>query len=86
MANVDPQGYVHACQFWGHKSLGNVREESFSGIWQGTQDEYLLKMRDKASYLEGRCGQCRYKNLCGGAALERKPCQAIYGAKTQLVI
>jgi len=70
MANVDPQGNVHACQFWGHKSLGNVREKPFSQIWQKvTQDEFLLKLRDKASHLEGRCGECRYKILCGGCRI-----------------
>lgn len=69
MANVDPQGYVHACQFWGHKSLGNVREKPFSQIWQHTQDEFLLKLRDKSSHVEGRCGECRYKRLCGGCRI-----------------
>lgn len=69
MANVDPQGNVHACQFWGHKTLGNVRQTPFSAIWQETQDEFMLKMRSKAAYLEGRCGQCRYKELCGGCRI-----------------
>lgn len=69
MANVDPQGNVHACQFWGHHSLGNVRETPFSEIWQKTQDEFLLKLRDKGSHIEGRCGECRYKSLCGGCRI-----------------
>jgi radical SAM protein with 4Fe4S-binding SPASM domain len=69
MANVDPQGNVHACQFWGHHSLGNVREKPFSEIWQKNQDEFLLKLRDKAGNVEGRCGECRYKSLCGGCRI-----------------
>ncbi|WP_371373059.1 radical SAM protein [Sporomusa aerivorans] len=69
MANIDPQGNVHACQFWGHKTLGNIREKPFSSIWRQTQDEFLLKLRDKKSYLEGRCGECRYKQLCGGCRI-----------------
>lgn len=69
MANVDPRGDVHACQFWGHATLGNVREKPFSAIWQKSQDEFLLKLRDKASHLEGRCGECRYKSLCGGCRI-----------------
>ena len=69
MANVDPQGNVHACQFWGHKTLGNVREKPFSEIWQASQDEFLDKLRDKASHVEGRCGECRYKLLCGGCRI-----------------
>ena len=53
MANVDPQGNVHACQFWGHHTLGNVREKPFSKIWLESQDEFLLKLRDKAAHVEG---------------------------------
>ncbi|MDR7866048.1 MAG: radical SAM protein [Sporomusaceae bacterium] len=69
MANVDPRGDVHACQFWGHATLGNVREKPFSAIWQKSQDEFLLKLRDKAAHIEGRCGECRYKSLCGGCRI-----------------
>ncbi|BBB92742.1 antilisterial bacteriocin subtilosin biosynthesis protein AlbA [Methylomusa anaerophila] len=69
MANVDPLGNVHACQFWGHKTLGNVKEKPFSEIWLNTQDEFLLKLREKAGHVEGRCKDCRYKNLCGGCRI-----------------
>lgn len=69
MANVDPRGNVHACQFWGHKSLGNVREKPLSVIWQKRADEFLLKLRGKANHLGGRCGECRYKDLCGGCRI-----------------
>ncbi len=69
MANVDPRGDVHACQFWGHVTLGNVREKPFSEIWQKSRDEFLLRLRDKAGHLGGRCGECRYKSLCGGCRI-----------------
>lgn len=69
MANIDPWGRVHACQFWGHVSLGNIREEPFSAIWRKTRDEFITKLRDKGSHLEGRCGECRYKTLCGGCRI-----------------
>jgi len=69
MANVDPLGNVHACQFWGHRTLGNVREKSFEDIWQTTQDEFLQKMRSKGKHVEGRCGECRYKSLCCGCRI-----------------
>ena len=68
-SNVDPQGNVHACQFWGHKSLGNVREKKFSEIWRDSQDKFLCSMREKHLHLEGRCGECRYKMFCGGCRI-----------------
>lgn len=69
MANVDPQGNVHACQFWGHKTLGNIREQPFSEIWRKTRDEFLLKLRNKQRYVTGKCGECRYKAFCGGCRI-----------------
>jgi Fe-coproporphyrin III synthase len=69
MANVDPQGNVHACQFWGHKTLGNVRKKPLSLIWRDSEDEFMLKLRDKANQVEGRCGECSYKALCGGCRI-----------------
>lgn len=69
MANVDPRGNVHACQFWGHKTLGNVRETPLSVIWKNNFDGFLGKMRAKGDHLEGRCGECRYKSLCGGCRI-----------------
>jgi len=69
MANVDPQGNVHACQFWGHKTLGNVRQTPFRNIWRDSQDEFLLKLREKENHIEGRCGECDYKQLCGGCRI-----------------
>lgn len=68
MANVDPQGNVHACQFWGHQHLGNIREQPFSAIWRQS-NQLIRQLRDKANIVTGRCGQCRYKDLCGGCRI-----------------
>ncbi len=69
MANVDPRGNVHACQFWGHVTLGNVRERPFSAIWRHDRGEFLTELRGKAGKLKGRCGECRYRDLCGGCRI-----------------
>jgi len=69
VSNVDPQGNVHACQFWGHHTLGNVRQKPFSAIWHDREQDFLTKLRDKSGHLEGRCGECRYKKLCGGCRI-----------------
>lgn len=76
MANVDPQGNVHACQFWGHKTLGNVRREKFSRIWLDAADAWLAALRNKSAHLTGRCGACQYKEFCGGCRIRA---EAVHG-------
>ena len=76
MANVDPRGNVHACQFWSHHTLGNIREQKFSEIWKSDKDELLVKLRHKQDHLEGRCGRCKQKALCGGCRIRA---EVVYG-------
>jgi radical SAM protein with 4Fe4S-binding SPASM domain len=70
MANVDARGNVHPCQFWGHVSLGNVRERPLSAIWSDESNELLRMLRRKAEFLTGpRCGSCSYREVCGGCRI-----------------
>lgn len=69
LANVDAKGDVHACQFWGNVSLGNVRERSFSQIWSDSHNQLLRDLRDMKGMLRGRCGRCRYVEVCGGCRI-----------------
>jgi radical SAM protein with 4Fe4S-binding SPASM domain len=69
IANVDPRGDVHPCQFWAHESLGNVRERKFSEIWRDESNELLARLRSKAEHLKGRCGLCGHKEICGGCRI-----------------
>ncbi len=75
-ANVDPQGNVHPCQFWSHVTLGNVRERKFSEIWTSNQHELLAKLRAKGDHVEGKCGRCRYVDVCGGCRIRA---EMVYG-------
>jgi radical SAM protein with 4Fe4S-binding SPASM domain len=68
-ANVDAAGEVHACQFWGHESLGNVRERPFSEIWSDKRHPILTQLRRSQELLTGRCGSCSYKAYCGGCRI-----------------
>jgi radical SAM protein len=43
---------------------GNVRTASLVDVYQ--QDEVFLKLRD-ANALEGRCGACEFREVCGGS-------------------
>ncbi len=66
IGDIDHLGEVHPDQFWSHYSLGNVRDRSFSQIWQDTSEPLLAGLRDRKSRVKGRCALCRYLNLCGG--------------------
>jgi len=65
LACIDHRGDVHPNQFWWDYTLGNVLERDFEQIWMG-DDELLRKLRNKAEYLKGKCGRCRFKTFCGG--------------------
>lgn len=59
---VGHQGDVFPCGYLPIK-CGNVLVEKLSDIWYGSEE--LARMRD-SSKLEGKCGICGYKEVCGG--------------------
>ena len=63
---VSWDGAVHADQFWRHYSFGNVRERKFSEIWSDLSDELMARLKDRGEFLEGRCGRCRFRDVCNG--------------------
>lgn len=69
MSNVDPYGNVHPCQFWGHATLGNVKERKFSEIWTDESNPLLHALRHKGEHVTGRCGRCERREICGGCRI-----------------
>ncbi|MBN1806178.1 MAG: radical SAM protein [Sedimentisphaerales bacterium] len=59
---VGHQGDVFPCGYLPVK-CGNILEQNLSDIWHGNKD--LERMRN-SSNLEGKCGICGYKEVCGG--------------------
>ncbi len=59
---VGHQGDVFPCGYLPVK-CGSVLKEPLSRIWYSNKD--LARMRD-SSVLEGKCGVCGYKQVCGG--------------------
>ncbi|MEW6179059.1 MAG: TIGR04053 family radical SAM/SPASM domain-containing protein [Chloroflexota bacterium] len=57
LGEVFPSGYLPI-------SAGNVREKSLGEIYQNS--ELFKALRDKDA-LEGRCGRCEYRFVCGGS-------------------
>jgi heme d1 biosynthesis radical SAM protein NirJ len=66
VANIDNLGNVHPDTFWWHYSLGNVRERTFSAIWRDTSDPIMAGLKRRPRQIKGRCGACRYFDICGG--------------------
>ncbi len=64
---IDFEGNVHPDQFWMHYSFGNVRERPFSEIWMDTSDPLMAGLKNRRPLLKGRCGACKWQELCGGA-------------------
>jgi len=60
---VKPNGEVWPCPFI-EISCGNVRQTPFSEIWATAP--LFQDLRAREDRLEGRCGDCTYKKLCGG--------------------
>ena len=54
--DVFPCGYLPI-------NCGNVTVQTIEEIWYGNKD--LARMRD-VNELEGKCGLCGYRNVCGG--------------------
>jgi len=67
IANIDTQGNVHPDQFWQSATLGNVKQRRFSEIWSDNSIPLLAGLRNRLPLLKGRCGQCRFKEICGGS-------------------
>ena len=63
---VSWDGEVYADQFWREISFGNVTKRPFSDIWLDTSNELMAKLKDKKSYVTGRCANCRWLDVCGG--------------------
>jgi len=63
---VSWDGEVHADQFWRHVSFGNVRRRPFSEIWMDTSNTLMAKLKNRKSFLKGRCARCRWLDVCGG--------------------
>lgn len=71
IANIDFLGNVHADQFSMYRSFGNVKQRKFSDIWQDTTDPIMAGLKNRLPLLQGRCGNCRFKNVCGGGLRAR---------------
>jgi heme d1 biosynthesis radical SAM protein NirJ len=66
VANIDNLGNVHPDTFWWNYHLGNVKNRSFSEIWQDISDPLMAGLKRTPRPLEGRCGTCHFQRICNG--------------------
>lgn len=77
VSNIDTQGNVHPDQFWQDIQLGNVKQNPFSQIWEGQyaptaplleeiRSVGLLDKKQRRTLMNGRCGACKWFDICGG--------------------
>lgn len=59
---IDPQGEVSPCPYIPSRGA-SIRTASLAQIW--SRDDQFCELRDR-SRLEGRCGGCEYREICGG--------------------
>ena len=73
IANIDNIGDVHPDTMWWHHTIGNVKERPFSEIWGRAHetDEIMAGLRQRPRPVKGRCGACRYLDICNGNARVR---------------
>lgn len=66
LAHVDNLGNVHPDQFWWRRTLGNVRRRPFGEIWADGSIPMIRDLRNRRPLLGGRCGRCRFLDICNG--------------------
>lgn len=75
IANIDTQGNIHPDQFWQSVTLGNVKTQKFSDVWDASLEPSaaeLQKLRgaedplERQKLLSGPCATCKHFALCGG--------------------
>ena len=65
---VDSEGKVHPDQFWRTRTLGDLKTQTWSEV---LANPLLPQLTARAELLQGRCGACRFIDLCRGSHRER---------------
>ena len=59
---ITPEGELTPCPYL-PVSVGNLKEESFVNLWNESKTFQDLRNRE---LLEGKCGACEFRQVCGG--------------------
>jgi radical SAM protein with 4Fe4S-binding SPASM domain len=72
--SLRPNGDIYPCTFLPVK-VGNIREQSLTSIWR---DSKVLNELRERSLLKGKCGECDYRETCGGCRGRAYACTGDY--------
>ncbi len=61
---IDFEGNIHPNQFWWDYTAGNILKDDLPKIM--SEDELFVMLRRKKEFLKGKCGICKFKEICGG--------------------
>ena len=59
---ITPEGDLTPCPYM-PVSVGNLKKEGFATLWN--QSKVFQELRDR-KLLEGKCGACEFRDVCGG--------------------
>ena len=68
--NIDSFGNVKPDPFF-PRVLGNIFQSPFGSIWNDAQNELLNALKKTPRTLEGRCGNCKFIDICNGGSRSR---------------
>ncbi|HIH14070.1 MAG TPA: radical SAM protein [Nanoarchaeota archaeon] len=77
---IDPCGNVTACPALPNLILGNIFKQNPKEIWQKNTTLELFRYK---SQLQGKCGNCKFKYICGGCRARANSNNNILGADTK---
>jgi 12,18-didecarboxysiroheme deacetylase len=63
---INWDGDVYPDQFWRTRVLGNVLERPFPEIWDNPANDFLMRLKEKKNFVQGRCRTCRWLDVCAG--------------------
>ncbi len=69
LLTVDVNGDIYPCDFfWGDKdkNLGNVKNDSFDSVLTSSKNPRMVSIENTL------CGDCKWRNVCGGGCLADK--------------
>jgi radical SAM protein with 4Fe4S-binding SPASM domain len=72
--SLRPNGDVYPCTFLPVK-VGNIREQSLTAIWRNSK---ILNQLRERRLLKGKCGECAYRETCGGCRGRAYACTGDY--------